>query len=83
MGARNWSGRSGWASLGLETEVEELDGRGEKVVIILHAPGLDQFRARSASDRNFHVATVRQGRVRAIRACRDREEARGFAGLDA
>jgi len=71
-----------WASMGLTTELEELDGAGDLVAVVLHAPGLDDFRARGAEDRNFHLATVRDQRVQAIRACRDRAELRARAGLD-
>ena len=67
--------------MGLAAELEELEGIGDKVVVILHAPGLDRFRARTADDRNFHLVTVRDGRVTAIRACYDRAEARSRAGL--
>jgi hypothetical protein len=34
-----------------------------------------------ADDRNFTVLTVRDGRIVAIRDCRDREEALAMAGL--
>lgn len=75
-------GAGTWASLHLGTELEEIEGRGDKVVVILHAPGLDQVRARKADDRNFHVVTVHDGTITALRACRDRDEARAFAGFD-
>ena len=70
-----------WASMGLATELEEIDAHGDQVVVVLHAPGLDQFRDRKADDRNFHLVTVRGGKITVIRACRDRSEARKLAGL--
>ena len=70
-----------WSRMALSTEIEELEARGDKVVVILHTPGLDGFRARRADDRNFHVVTVKEGAVSTIRACRDRLEARAHAGL--
>jgi ketosteroid isomerase-like protein len=81
-GRENLEHASGtWAGLELPTKLEELRANGDKVLVILHAPGLDHLRARNADDRNFHVATVRNGSVVAIRACRDRAEARSLVGL--
>jgi ketosteroid isomerase-like protein len=62
-------------------EIEELAGHGDQVMVVLHAPGLDQQRARQADDRNYLVLTARQGQIVAMRACRDRDEASGLAGL--
>lgn len=70
-----------WATMGLHTEVEALAARGERVMVVLHTPGLDAIRARDAADRNFHVLTVRDGRVAALRACVDRREACWRLGL--
>jgi hypothetical protein len=50
-------------------------------VIVTHTPGLDAVRARKANDRNYDVFTLQGGRVVAIRACRDREEALARAGF--
>lgn len=69
-----------WARMGLATTVESLEQCGDKVLVVLHAPGLDGFRARKADDRNFHLVTVSEGRVTAIRACRDATEAETLAG---
>jgi len=44
-------------------------------------PGLDAIRARKADDRNFDVLTIKDGRIVATRACKDRLEAARFAGL--
>ncbi|MGH3198556.1 MAG: hypothetical protein ACRDOH_00185 [Streptosporangiaceae bacterium] len=71
----------GRAGRGLRSEVEEFAASGDKVMVIVHTPGIDQQRAWQADDRNFLVLTLREGRVIAMRACRDRAEARDFAGL--
>jgi ketosteroid isomerase-like protein len=71
----------GQAERGLRSEVEETAASGDKVMVIVHTPGIDRHRVRQADDRNFLVLTLREGRVIAMRACRDRAEARDFAGL--
>jgi ketosteroid isomerase-like protein len=71
----------GQAERGLHSEVEEIAACGDKVMVIVHTPGIDRERVRQADDRNFLVLTLRQARVVAMRACRDRAEARDFAGL--
>ena len=52
-----------------------------KVMVFVHTPGLDATRARTADDRNFEVRTLYDGRIVAMRACRERSEASPFAGL--
>ena len=69
------------ASGGLTSHIEEITSRGDKVLVVLHTPGLDQRRAWSAGDRNYLVLTLRQQQVIAMRACRDRDEAAVLAGL--
>ena len=71
----------GQAERGLQSEVEEIAACGDKVMVIVHTPGIDRQRVRQADDRNFLVLTLRKGRVIAMRACRDRAGARDFAGL--
>jgi|SRR5580698_497484 len=66
---------------GLTSHIEEITSRGDKVLVVLHTPGLDQRRAWSAGDRNYLVLTLRQQQVIAMRACRDRDEAAVLAGL--
>jgi ketosteroid isomerase-like protein len=66
---------------GLTSYIEEITSRGDKVLVVLHTPGLDQRRAWSAGDRNYLVLTLRQQQVIAMRACRDRDEAAVLAGL--
>ena len=60
---------------GLRSRLEEVVGQRDRILVVLHTPGLDAHRVRQADDRNFDVYTVRDGRVVAIRACRDRREA--------
>jgi|SRR5271166_918238 len=69
------------AERGLHSEAEEIAANGDKVMVIVHTPGIDRQRVRQAGDRNFLVLTLKEGRVIAMRACRDRAEARGIAGL--
>ncbi len=69
------------AGQGVRSEVEEIASSGDKVMVVVHTPGIDQQRARQADNRNYLVLTLQQGQITAMRACRDREEARGFAGL--
>ncbi len=69
------------AEQGLRSEVTELASSGDKVMVVLRTPGVDRHRMRPADDQNFLVLTLRQGRVVAMRACRDRAEARAVAGL--
>lgn len=67
--------------LGLRPQLEEVAGAGDKVMVVLHTPGLDATRTRKSDDRNFEVLTLRDGRIVAMRACRSRSEASEFAGL--
>lgn len=67
---------------GLRPEMEEVEGSGERVMVVLHVPGLDSVRAwGSGDDRRYDVVTVRGGRIVALRACRNREEAAARAGI--
>jgi ketosteroid isomerase-like protein len=60
-------------------QLDEVLAFGEHVVVVTSAPGLDERRARKTGDRNFHLVTVRDGRIVALRACRDRAEAIALA----
>ena len=71
--------RQAWS--GLTSHIEEVTSRGDKVLVVIHTPGLDERRARSAGDRNYLVLTLRQQQVIAMRACHDRDEAAVLAGL--
>ena len=69
-----------WAEHGLRAELEEVAGRGELVMVGVRTPGFDCHRVRRADDRNYSVLTVRDGRVVALRDCRDRREALDVTG---
>jgi ketosteroid isomerase-like protein len=69
------------AGHGLTATIEEVTAHGDRVLVVLHTPGLDRFRAWAADDRHYLVVTVTGDRVTALRACRDRAEARAAAGL--
>ena len=63
------------AEHGLRSELEEIIGNGSRVMVVALTPGIDTYRTRPADDRNFAVFTVRDGRIVALRDCRDRAEA--------
>jgi ketosteroid isomerase-like protein len=69
------------ADQGLGPQVEEIAVHGDRVLVVLHVPGLDRRRAWAAGDRNYLVLTVAGERIAALRACRNRAEARAEAGL--
>ena len=71
-----------WAKRGLRSELEEVAGHGDRVMVAVRTPGVDAYRETPASDRNFSVLTVREGRIVALRDCRDRPEALAVAGID-
>ena len=66
----------------LKAELEEVAVRGDQVMVAVRTPGVDGFRVRKADDRNYAVFTVREGRIAALRDCRDRQEARAIAGIE-
>jgi ketosteroid isomerase-like protein len=68
-------------SRGLRSQIEEVIGHGDKVLVTIRTPGVDQFKARPTGDLNFEVVTVSDGRIVALRACRDRDEALEVLGL--
>jgi ketosteroid isomerase-like protein len=63
------------AEQGLMSELEEVLENGDRVMVVTRTPGIDAHRVRQADDRNFTVFTVREGRIVALRDCRDRDEA--------
>ena len=64
------------------TEVEEIvSSPGGQVMVVARTPGVDEQRAWRNGDRNVLVLTVRDGQIVAMRAFRDRDQARQFAGL--
>jgi ketosteroid isomerase-like protein len=69
------------AGQGLAAQIEEIVASGDQVLVAIRTPGVDRLRVRQAADRNYLVLTLDQGRIIRMRACRDGEEARRFAGL--
>jgi ketosteroid isomerase-like protein len=69
------------AERGLRAELEQVVASGEQVMLVMHTPGVDQYRMRQDGDRTFDVLTVRDGIIVAMRACRDRAEAQTLAGI--
>lgn len=67
------------ARRGPRPDLEEIVGHDDRVLVVTRSPGLDDRRARKTGDRNFHVVTVREGRIVALRACRSRQEAVALA----
>jgi ketosteroid isomerase-like protein len=69
------------AGQGLASQIEEIAASGDKVMVVIRTPGIDRVRARQAGDRNVLVLTLDQERIIKMRACRDQDEARAFAGI--
>ena len=69
------------ADLGLHAELEEVVAAGDKVILVMHTPGVDKHRHQQDDDRTYDVVTVRDGLIVGLRACRDRGEARSVAGI--
>ncbi len=70
------------ADHGLTSELEEVLGHGDRVMVVARTPGVHAYRARPAGDRDFTVLTVREGRIVALRDCRDRQEARAIVVIE-
>jgi len=66
---------------GLKSQVEEVIGNEDKVFVSVRTPGADQFKARPTGDLNYEVLTIRDGRIVALRACRNRNQALAVLGL--
>jgi ketosteroid isomerase-like protein len=71
----------GWAEHGLRAELEEVAGSGELVMVSVRTPGVDANHGWRRGDRAYSVFTVREGRIVALRDCRDRQEALRLAGI--
>jgi ketosteroid isomerase-like protein len=69
------------AERGLHAELEEVVAAGDQVIVVMHTPGVDNYRNRQADDRTYDVVTVRDGLIVGLHACRDRGEARSLAGI--
>ena len=65
----------------LASQIEEIVASGDKVMVVIRTPGIDRARIRQADDRNYLVLTLDQERIIRMRACRNRDEARSFAGI--
>jgi ketosteroid isomerase-like protein len=69
------------AKQGLRAQLEEILGHGDRVMVVVRTPGIDAYRVQQADDRNYDVFTVQDGRIVALRACHDRQEALRFTGI--
>ena len=69
------------AERGLKAELEEIAARGDRVMVVVRTLGVDAYRMLKADDRNYAVFTVREGRIVALRDCRDRGEAMAAAAI--
>ena len=73
---------SSQAERGLKAELEEVAARGDRVMVVVRTPGVDGYRTWKDDDRNYAVFTVREGRIVALRDCRDRGEAIAAAAIE-
>jgi ketosteroid isomerase-like protein len=69
------------AHRGLRAELEEVVAAGDRVMLVMRTPGIDEYRHRQADDRTYDIVTVRDGLITGLHACRDRSEARSLAGI--
>jgi ketosteroid isomerase-like protein len=69
------------AELGLRAQLEEVVAVGDRVILVMRTPGIDEHRHRQADERTFDVVTVGDGLIVGLHACRDRSEARSLAGI--
>lgn len=69
------------ADLGLRAELEEVVAAGDRVILVMRTPGIDEYRHQQADDRTYDVVMVRDGLIVGMHACRDRSEARSLAGI--
>jgi ketosteroid isomerase-like protein len=65
----------------LKTEIEEVLSHGNRVMLVVRTPGIEMHRLRQGDDRNYDVFTIHDGRIVALRACRNRQEALIFSGI--
>jgi ketosteroid isomerase-like protein len=70
-----------WAEHGLRAELDEVAANGHLVMVGVRTPGIDAHYGRSRDDRAYSVFTVRDGRIVALRDCRDRQEALHLTGI--
>ncbi len=70
------------AQRGPRAQLDEVIGHGDKVVVAVRTPGADAHRLRQSDDRDYAMFTVRDGRIVALRDCRDRTDALTRAGIE-
>ena len=70
-----------WAEHGVWAELQEVASSGELVMVGVRTPGVDAHQGRRGDGRAYSVFTVREGRIVALRDCRDRQEALQVAGI--
>jgi ketosteroid isomerase-like protein len=58
------------------SQIEEIAASGDKVMVVIRTPGIDDERVRQAEDRNYMVLTLDRERIIRMRACRNRDESR-------
>jgi ketosteroid isomerase-like protein len=69
------------AKRGLKAQLEEVVGAGDRVMVVVRTPGIEAYRVGKPGDRNYSVFTMRDGRIVALRDCRDRDEAKALIGI--
>jgi ketosteroid isomerase-like protein len=69
------------AGLGLRAELEEVIAAGDRVMLVMRTLGIEDYGYRRADARTYDIATVRDGLIIGLHACRDRSEARSLAGI--
>jgi len=70
-----------WAEHGLRAELGEVAAHGGLVMVGVRTPGVDAYYGRRGDDCAYSVFTVRDGRIVALRDCRDRQEALHLTGI--
>jgi ketosteroid isomerase-like protein len=70
------------AERGLRSQLEEVIGHGNKVVVAVRTPGADAYRVRQSDDHDYAMFTVRAGRIVALRDCPNRGDALRLAGIE-
>ena len=70
-----------WAEHGLRVELEEVTSSGELVMVGVRTPAVDAHHGQRGDYRAYSVFTVREGRIVALRDCRDRQQALQVAGV--
>lgn len=70
------------AKRGLRSVLEEVIGHGDRVMVVTLTPGVGAYRVGRGDDRSYDVFTLSEGRIIAMRACRDRDEAISVASAE-